>query len=95
MPCGRYVGIGIVILCALVSAGVYVAFLPLFFHTFYIGEAARPWDRAFGWGSGFAFILLIPPIMMSAFASQALMFLLLSLGTMQLEASFDKVLDLT
>jgi hypothetical protein len=65
--------------------------LPLFFDPFYIGPDAKPWDQAFGWVSGFAFIVLIPPILSSHMATFALMYLLLSLSTLQLEGSFDKL----
>eukprot|EP00966_Prymnesium_polylepis_P218194 5050280-Prymnesium_polylepis.1 len=84
-------GIAIFGACACLVAATYAAYLPLFFDPFYVGPEARLFDQAFGWLSGVAFICLIPPIEASFFASMALMFMLLSLSRMQLEASFDSL----
>ena len=65
--------------------------MPLFFHPFYIGPEATPWDRAFGWSSGILFIVFIPPIFASMFVAHGILYVLLYLGSMQLEAAFDKL----
>jgi len=78
-------------LVAVACALVYVAFLPLFFHPGYVGQDAELWDMAFGWVSGLVFMFLIPSILASFLASFALMYLLLHLGNMQLEVSFDQI----
>jgi hypothetical protein len=87
----KYVGWFVIVLAAAASLAAYISYLPLFFDPFYIGPDAKLWDQAYGWLSGFAFIILIPPIVCCAFATFALMWLLLSLTTMQLEGSFDKL----
>ena len=87
----RLVALVVGSLTAAAATLVYIGFLPLFFNEAYIGRDAAPWDQAFGWTSGIAFIFLIPPIVATYFAAFGLEFLLLSIGTMQLEASFDQL----
>merc|ERR1719383_294598 len=85
------VAVIIFVLVAVASALAYVAFLPLFFHPGYVAQDAELWDMAFGWVSGLVFMFLIPPILASLLASFALMYLLLYLGSMQPEVSFDQI----
>lgn len=87
----RWVAIGIFAIVAVAATVAYVAYLPLFFHPAYIGPQSRPWDRAFGWVSGLVFIFLIPSIFASFLASFAVMYLLLSLGTAQIEVAIDQI----
>jgi hypothetical protein len=85
----RRAGIAICTFNALFMVVTYAGFVPLFFDQYYIGADAHAWDKAFGWTSGFAFLIFIPPIAFSWFASFGLMHLLLCLGTLKLEAAFD------
>lgn len=86
----KIAGVALSIFTVVASAGFSLC-TPVYLHRDYIGPEAAWYDHAYGW-SGFVIVtFLIPPILASFCASFALMYLMLCLGSMTLEAAFDKL----